>query len=636
MLTLAASLPPAPGKYVNLVRAAEVVRVPQTILLESDLLAEWIEDYVAINAEIQRNLERIVATSAAFLNQHVADIHRLVHGMRWNQSAMSQFQRLAGSLRPKSPHGIAVRSAAAAEDTRKHSYAGLHKTFLGVRPEAQPLANAVLGVWQSYFAYGAIVERISAGSLDDGRRMNVILQPLVPARFAGVVFTASPLDMADGAYLEYVEGLGEALVSGDAEPRRVDYASSQTDATPCGRMSSAVFDAAFCLKEKFGADLDIEWAFDGDAVWILQIRPITTIGSEEACAAPTWAVADLFNARERDLAQFRPLPKFAEYFRTKRAPLFRFAREHAVGVGKARMVKANLGGLDEGHMRELLEELSSEEIVVDVSDRIRQIIVGRDELAECLRGLMRDPCRIYRVLLREFIRGQFGLITRSGDHGTALCEYTPDGLLALNRGSASTELVSLCRGAPAPAPFTAADVDELVSVTAAAQQAFGVVQLEWVLHDAELYLLDISALNEPAMPLHRGEGNSVISFGYAVGPVLRIGATAELAQLSDGPAISLTSIPDGARMGRTFGELLSMVRSCTRPPVVLVPRPYAALAPLLPHVAGFIFEQASSLCHLAILLREKNVPAIASEVLFQSVVDGSLVTIDARPKLPAA
>ena len=62
------------------------------------------------------------------------------------------------------------------------------------------------------------------------------------------------------------------------------------------------------------------------------------------------------------------------------------------------------------------------------------------------------------------------------------------------------------------------------------------------------------------------------------------------------------------------------IRAHAGPVIVVSPRPYAALAPLLPYAAGFVFEQASTLCHLAILLREHGVPAIESEALYRQAL----------------
>ena len=61
--------------------------------------------------------------------------------------------------------------------------------------------------------------------------------------------------------------------------------------------------------------------------------------------------------------------------------------------------------------------------------------------------------------------------------------------------------------------------------------------------------------------------------------------------------------------------------------IFLVERPYLPLASLLPKAKGFIFREASLLCHLAVLLREMGIPGVSSSELFQRIKDGDLVEI---------
>jgi phosphoenolpyruvate-protein kinase (PTS system EI component) len=62
------------------------------------------------------------------------------------------------------------------------------------------------------------------------------------------------------------------------------------------------------------------------------------------------------------------------------------------------------------------------------------------------------------------------------------------------------------------------------------------------------------------------------------------------------------------------------------------------LAALIPYVGGFVFEQASMLCHLAILLRESQVPAVASPTLYARGLEVESLTVEARTArgLPAS
>lgn len=155
---------------------------------------------------------------------------------------------------------LAVRSSAAREDGAVRSFAGQFCTLLGVRQE--DLCEAI--------------ERVRS-SIGDG---SVLLQPMLPARVAGVYFTSDPTTPGS-ARVEATPGLGDELVSGRVRPSawRLD-ASGVTllDGQGClneeelGRLRAAAARAQAVL----GGELDLEFAFTEEAEpWILQARPIT-------------------------------------------------------------------------------------------------------------------------------------------------------------------------------------------------------------------------------------------------------------------------------------------------------------------------------------------------------------------------
>ena len=83
-------------------------------------------------------------------------------------------------------------------------------------------------------------------------------------------------------------------------------------------------------------------------------------------------------------------------------------------------------------------------------------------------------------------------------------------------------------------------------------------------------------------------------------------------------------------MGDELRELASKLRQSKKPPIIVTPRPLAALAPLIPYCSGFVFESGSLLCHLAILLREAGLPAVQSQTLYGHALEASHATLDAR------
>src|SRR5207237_10525729 len=115
---------------------------------------------------------------------------------------------------------VAVRSSATAEDGAVTSFAGQQETFLGVRGDGEVCA-AVGKCWASLDTERAVAYRRRQGVSDDGLAMAVVVQRLVPAEVAGVLFTRDPLDVTGTQMLvEASWGLGESVVSGRVHPDR--------------------------------------------------------------------------------------------------------------------------------------------------------------------------------------------------------------------------------------------------------------------------------------------------------------------------------------------------------------------------------------------------------------------------------
>jgi pyruvate,water dikinase len=202
--------------------------------------------------------------------------------------------------------GVAVRSSAVDEDGAHASFAGQHATCLGVR-DVDALAEAIDHVRESALSSAALAYRAKLGLLEKPR-MGIVVQTLVHADVAGVLFTRHPITGADERVIEATWGLGEAVVSGLVTPDsfRVARGGKLVARTLGEKDLMIVYDAdgsgtcevpvpssrqeAFCLSEQdlialdalttrceslFGEDRDLEWAFSGGELFLLQSRSIT-------------------------------------------------------------------------------------------------------------------------------------------------------------------------------------------------------------------------------------------------------------------------------------------------------------------------------------------------------------------------
>ena len=630
------------NKYMTLRALATMLPVPRLFALtEADLADLW-EDYGELRSQIDKILVSIHLTAAAFLDDHLDELHQ-IQRPRWRSNAGPRLsaRMVEAGLDLEAP--LAVRSSCSIEDTATHSFAGIFTSCLNVRGLAA-VQDAIEKVWRSSFARTAILERLRTGGLEVPAAMTVIVQEMVDAEWSGVAFTHDPVSGHDTPTMEAVRGLGELLVSGEQRgiEARVENGQIVTQQPIDGRLQAVLAEVARMLTtaaQQLKTPTDIEWAFDGKNVWLLQARPITT-AKAVSHEGPIWNVVELYAAADGDLEQFRPLPDFAQYFRTKRKPLVDFATQAGVTVGGGLLIQANRDGWSEARVNEILLRFPQPAIVLDFSTRVRQQIISREQISHRLADLLGPSSRIFVV--RGFVRGDAGIITQvmetEGEGVRVLCEWSSEGLLAINRGTAVTVTCFLSESGndlhakPDGNPMVGlslAQLDTLHRVTVQAQQIFDNVQLEWVKDGEELYLIDFSPLNAFARESYVMDGLRVVSPGYAAGRPILVARNSELENISIAASVSLTSVPLPDELGEFVAELYEDIKRSTQPIILVSPRPYAALAALVPYVAGFVFEQASMLCHLSILLREHGVPGVESKALFLQAHQQGRIVIDA-------
>jgi pyruvate,water dikinase len=183
---------------------------------------------------------------------------------------------------------IVVRSSATAEDLADASFAGQQETFLDI-PDEKNLLDSIKGCWASAFADRAVSYRDRL-NMEGIPGVAVLVQVKVDARHAGVAFSQDPLG-SGCAVVEVVKGLGESLVSGEAQPARyyvkgdgkkvVHRDDPQKIKLPDKRIIS-IARLSQQLQNALGFPADIEWAQDGKTgIHLLQARPITSIVTPE-------------------------------------------------------------------------------------------------------------------------------------------------------------------------------------------------------------------------------------------------------------------------------------------------------------------------------------------------------------------
>ncbi len=209
---------------------------------------------------------------------------------------------------------VAVRSSATAEDLPEAAFAGQQETFLNIIGE-HALLEAMKSCWASLWSERATLYRMRQNVDQAGVKLAVIVQKMVQADVAGVMFTANPVSgVRDEVVIDVNPGLGEAVVSGLVTPDHlvVDKRSFRVKEQHLGRREVVIrskagggteqitvanknTEAALSLskvrslaklgnqiEKHFGMPQDIEWAWiknetKAGKILILQARPMTAL-----------------------------------------------------------------------------------------------------------------------------------------------------------------------------------------------------------------------------------------------------------------------------------------------------------------------------------------------------------------------
>jgi len=210
---------------------------------------------------------------------------------------------------------VAVRSSATAEDLPEAAFAGQQETFLNIVDE-RALLDAVRACWASLWSERAILYRARQNVEQNTVKLAVVVQKMVPAEIAGVMFTANPVSGArDELLIDANPGLGEAVVSGMVTPDHftVDKRSRRVKEQRLGRREVTIRSKAgggteqvtliqgaadtgtlplqaihklsqlgIDIERHYGSPQDIEWAWVKDETktgrfFILQARPMTAL-----------------------------------------------------------------------------------------------------------------------------------------------------------------------------------------------------------------------------------------------------------------------------------------------------------------------------------------------------------------------
>ena len=257
------------------------------------------------------HLLSVLGEEAADVEMHTAELRRFIVESIMPGAVARAILDAYGAMEPGA--FVAVRSSGTAEDLAGSSFAGLHDTYLDIRGEDEVL-DAVKRCWASMWTARATSYRRTKGFDQTQAKIAVVVQKMVEADVAGVLFTANPLTAAtDEIVINAAYGLGEALVSGIATPdehvldldslkvkeqrvgakevsivrdRSKNSGTVEQPVSEADRQRFALTDAQLEELGELGRRVmalyggfpqDIEWAIEKNSLYLLQARPVTGV-----------------------------------------------------------------------------------------------------------------------------------------------------------------------------------------------------------------------------------------------------------------------------------------------------------------------------------------------------------------------
>jgi len=278
------------AKAANLVRLNKYgYKVPHAFLVSVLALQDFLtinkldKDLLNVKKSIQSGMEISECKKAA------ASFRDSILEAKIHESLTKEIKEKIIPLFKKQDVKVAVRSSSINEDLEQHSFAGQYASELNVALTMSAIETNIKSVWASQWSDPIIAYSFKQGLKAPEPGMGVIIQEMVDAQIAGVLFSHNPYNFNKNEMIvEYVDGLGEALVSGEKTPTHLVYnrkvnAFKNADSTIKRKYTNVLnllISAAHDLERKTGLAVDLEWAMANNELYLLQLRSITTISQQ--------------------------------------------------------------------------------------------------------------------------------------------------------------------------------------------------------------------------------------------------------------------------------------------------------------------------------------------------------------------
>ena len=550
---------------------------------------------------------------------------------------------------------VSIRSSASVEDNKESSCAGLFYTALNV--EKENLIQEIKNVISSLYSNNCLISLEKQNFHPDSYYMGIIIQEMIQSEWSGVAFSEDPVS-GDSNFIviEMVEGLGDQLVSGMVSSTQLMLekgAEINLDIRINQKLIEELVNVMCELESDLGYPIDVEWAISNNKLYILQCRPI--VRKSNKILLDNYKFFNMADMPENYELLGSLKKRYSKWL--KKSKFFDFCKERSIVTNEWNFLAFSENTLKNIDISTILKDYKSPYVIYHVNDKY---------VASCrinmLQNIINDYVKInkdtnYCISIRESIPNVMSAISHVNANNEIQIEAVFGKMGVLNSGIVAPSLYMvdeknninlICETLQSEYIFSdekfeviktnkeskavlEEDIIKDIAVkTRMFEKKFGTCSVEWWIWNGIAYAADMSILKKDIDT----KAGRIISEGEAKG-ILRTFPELNKKTMEDLNMFSSISVSDtefDINKVDTFSMLDEILQEWKKegPVIFYSSLPYIYLTPFVKSVDGFVFENASSLCHLSLIIREAGIPAISLNSKEMSSNLGKKVFLKAR------
>lgn len=625
------------NKAYNLFRVLDDVNIPAFVVLDSSEMLRVLS--FECNKDINEKL-RVFWTNKLSIAEKIDTIKSYIMDISFPNEYMNKLRTVLGECGVKVPYS--VRSSSVYEDNKKGSAPGVFESYLNVAD--CDLEMSIKKCWASNFSERTLFYFGNEFQMFDDIKMGIIIQNMRLGEYAGILFSVNPVTGDDEYVLEVTERCSEALTDGTATGVRIildpmERCIKKGDDLP-ENLVIALTEMANTLKQKWGCHVDIEWCYCQGKVYLIQVRPVSVIASKKTKKISSNRIYSISEIDNVDCEGAGLEPRIRRW-KGKKQHFNRCCDSLGIKHLEWFFVENYQDNL-QTEVENRLQKFSGKFVTLAINETLLDVVKNKEEVIPFMQqyGQLEDKTVIS---FRDVPMNNISVISTYNGEESVYIEVIDGIMKGLKTGELQASVYEVDYSGNIIASreyhekkkyvieFPSGDTfmvenennsfskyeDKFVDIAIATKRLYEngqVGAIEWWICDNEVFAADIS-ISSVSTSLYKDGNVSLISngdiegFAYFIDDDIMQGMN----ELSFGTAISVDKIDESA-LNNQYVKMVQrrILREKNKGKIVLVlDRPYLGIAPLLSDVDGIVFGEASLLCHLSVMLREKKIPAIA-------------------------